>query len=88
MSRLANEVTRQPRFCWLCYRESVLRAAAGLPRAAREALLAEAGRHRLDGGPVIPTPFEHARHAGARPVPGNPGLRGDGPAAGQENAGE
>lgn len=63
---LMNEVQKPPKFCWLCYLESVQRVAATLPRSQRAALLAAAEAHKMDGGPVLPTVFEHARHPGAK----------------------
>lgn len=60
-----NPIKKQPDFCWLCYRESVARFVPKLPaRGLRDAVLAAAARHRMDGG-LVPTPFEHNRHPGA-----------------------
>jgi hypothetical protein len=57
-----NAIKKAEKFCWLCYSESVRRFARTLPsRALREAVLAEAEKHRNDGGPV-PTQWEHQLH--------------------------
>lgn len=62
---MVNEILKQPKFCWWCYRESVLRFTRELPsRTLREAVMAAAREHQADGG-LIPTLGEHARHPGS-----------------------